>query len=558
MKLSTDTTIPYRKENDSSAPLNTDPVSTEETASQPAHHPGERRPQLWMALLLIAAFAWRMIGLTEQSFWRDEVDVIFLSMRPLQETFSMFISPAQNGPLYYLLIRPWLFLAGSNEFALRYTSVLFGTLAVVLVWQVGRRLLPGGNRFSLDNGALLAAIFLAMNPYQLWYSQEGKMYALVMCLTLLSTWSWLEAMRRGGASRWLLYLLVTTISIYTHLMTALILPLHLLWFLLAWPLNRQRWQGYTFTLMGFVLPYLPLVWWQWHYLTTLDYQTGYAFTPFDEVLRVLLLGHTRGAFVNAGTVWLVPIFFVGLAGLLVGVLEMRASPQPTREDLNDPLLPVRGELRLLMIVAWLIVPVLLIHGVSLIKPIFVDRYVIWISSALMLLLALGVRIIHHSGGRWATLLALMLISYIGGFWLWTGWQQTYIPNKTQLRQAITYVAKRRQPDELLILQIPHTHLAYRYYTSDFGADPFADSEMRLAPWFEGLWTNNSLPDDQAYPQVSEIMAQRTEGYGDVWVLLVEAGFWDPRRLMDRWLDTNGELLERINFHGIEARHYRLQ
>jgi hypothetical protein len=54
------------------------------------------------------------------------------------------------------------------------------------------------------------------------------------------------------------------------------------------------------------------------------------------------------------------------------------------------------------------------------------------------------------------------------------------------------------------------------------------------------------------------MAQRTEGYGDVWVLLVEAGFWDPRRLMDRWLDTNGELLERINFHGIEARHYRLQ
>lgn len=511
-----------------------------------------------MVIVLMLAFGWRMIGLTEQSFWRDEVDVIFLSVRPLQETFSMFISPAQNGPLYYLLVRPWLHLAGSSEFALRYTSVLCGTAAVALIWQVGRRLLPSGNRFGLENGALLAAIFLAINPYQLWYSQEGKMYALVVCLTLLSTWSWLEAMRRGGSWPWLRYLLVTTISIYTHLLTALILPVHFVWFLLAWPLNRQRWQGYAFTLTGFVLPYLPLVWWQWHYLTTLDYQTGYAFTRFEEVLRVLLLGHTRGAFPDVGTIWLVPIFFVALAGLLVGALEMRAATRQGTDNPADPQLPVRGELRQMMIVIWLILPVLLIHGVSLIKPIFVDRYVIWIGSALILILALGISVIRHSGGRWATALALLLIGYIGGFWLWTGWQQTNIPNKTQLRHAVTYVADHRQPDDLLILQIPHTHLAYRYYTSDFGVDPFAESDPRLDPWVEGLWTNNGQPDEAAYAQVSEGMGQRTSGYEDVWVLLVEAGLWDSRRLMDRWLDSNAELLEQVQFHGIEARHYRLQ
>lgn len=558
MKLSTETTVSNRNEHDPVVRIDADPDFTEDRERRAALRSTMLRPQRVMALLLIAAFVWRLIGLTEQSFWRDEIDVIFLSVRPLQETFAMFISPAQNGPLYYLLIRPWFSLAGSSEFALRYTSVLFGTVAVALLWQVGRRLLPGGNRLSLDNGALLAALFLAANPYQLWYSQEGKMYALVMCLTLLSTWCWLEAMRKGGGGRWLRYLLITTISIYTHLMTALILPLHFVWFLLAWPLNRQRWQGYALTLTGFVLPYLPLVWWQWHYLTTLDYQTGYAFTRFEEVLRVLLLGHTRGAFVPTQTAWLVPIFFVGLVGLLVGALEMRVSPRQGDDKPGDPVLPVRGELRLVMIVAWLGLPVLLIHGISLIKPIFVDRYVIWIGSALMLLLALGIGVIRHSGGRWATLLALILIGYIGGVWIWTGWQQTNTPNKTQLRQAATYVAERRQPGDLLILQIPHTHFAYRYYTSDFDADPFADSEPRLSPWFEGLWTNNSLPDDAAYTQVTDIMAQRTDGYEQVWVLLAEAGAWDPRRLMDRWLDTNGELLERIHFHGVEARHYQLR
>jgi uncharacterized membrane protein len=556
MKISTDSTVSFRKENAPTVRTESETIPTDRDL-QPDHRPLEWRPQQWMVLLLVMAFAWRIFNLTTQSFWRDEIDVIFLSVRPLQETFSMFISPAQNGPLYYLLIRPWLALVGSSEFALRYTSVLFGTAAVALLWQVGRRLLPGSDRLGIANGALLAALFLAVNPYQLWYSQEGKMYALVMCLTLLSTWSWLEAMRRGGGGRWLRYLLVTTISIYTHLLTALILPLHFVWFLLAWPLNRQRWQGYAWALAGFVLPYLPLVWWQWHYLTTLDYQTGYAFTRFEEVLRVLLLGHSRGTFINAGTVWLVPIFFVGLAGLLVGALEMRASLPQRNEGRRDLLLPVRAELRLIMVVAWLVLPVLLIHGISLIKPIFVDRYVIWIASAIMLILALGIGVIRHSGGRWAMLLALILIGYIIGFWAWTGWQQARTPNKTELRQAITYVSEQRQPDDLLILQIPHTHFAYRYYTSDFGPDPFAESDPRLDPWTEGLWTNNGLADDAAYAQVSEIMAQRTAGYEDVWVLFVEAGLWDPRRLMDRWLDTNGELVDRVQFHGIEARHYRL-
>jgi mannosyltransferase len=513
---------------------------------------GQRQGRL-MILLLLLAFAWRIVGLTEQSFWRDEVDVIYLSIRPLPETMSMFISPAQNGPLYYLLIRPWLHLVGSSEFALRYTSVLAGTLAVPLLWQTARRLLPGDRRFDLGNVPLLAALFLAVNPYQIWYGQEAKMYALIMCTTLLSSWSWLEAMRLGGGRRWFLYLLVTSLSIYTHLMTALILPLHLVWFLLAWPLNRQRWRGYAATLVGFILPYLPLIWWQWHYLTTLDYETGYRFTPFSEVVQILLLNHTRGALATIWYVWLIPFFFLGLVGILVGYPEMIAR----RQD-RSPLLPLGAASRLALVISWLILPVLFIHGVSLIKPIFVDRYVIWIASAFVMLLALGVQVVRHSGGRWANLLAALLVSYTLIFWGWTTWQQTFTPAKTELRQAINYVADHRTASDLLILQIPHTHYAYRYYTSDFSVDPFKESEARLDPWMEGLWTRSHQEDEAAIAYVDEQMRQRTAGYPEAWVILVEASSWDPRRLMDRWLDTHGELIDHQRFHGVEARRYRLQ
>ncbi len=506
-----------------------------------------------VAVILLLGFAWRMVGLTAQSFWRDEVDVIFLATRPLEQVLAMFVSPAQNGVLYLLLLRPWFRWVGTSEFALRYTSVLFGTVALALLWQVARRLLPGWRRADLGNMPLVTVLLLAFHPYQVWYSQEGKMYAAVVALTLLSAWTWLRAMARGRGWDWLAYLVATTVAIYTHLLTALMIPLHGLWFLLAWPLNRRRWKGYLLAASGFVLPYLPLIWWQWHYLTSLDYNTGYAFTPFDQVVRVLLLDHSRGVLPTVPTLWLVPVFFLFLASLVVGMGELGLAEQEA--DDPDPLLPVAAWSRWAILVSWVVVPVLLIHGVSLIKPIFVDRYVIWIGPAVVMLLALGVAAVWHNAGRLGTPLAGGLMALVVALWLVVGWQQVHTPLKTQLRQAVSYVAERRQPNELLILQIPHAQWAYRYYTSDFGPDPSAGSEERLAPWMEGLWTQNGLPDDQARAEVDRVMRERTQGYRAAWVILTEARMWDPRGLMVEWLDTHGRLVEQRIFHQVEVRRY---
>ena len=64
-------------------------------------------------------------------------------MRSFDETLAMFSATAQNGPFYFLLLRPWFFLVGTSEFALRYPSVLLGTASVPLFWQVVRQLAPG-------------------------------------------------------------------------------------------------------------------------------------------------------------------------------------------------------------------------------------------------------------------------------------------------------------------------------------------------------------------------------------------------------------------------------
>jgi uncharacterized membrane protein len=516
--------------------------------------------------LLLLAFAWRIHALTTQSLWRDEVDAIWFATRDLPMTLSMFVDAGQNGPLYFLALRPWFNLVGTSEFALRFPSVLAGTLSVALLWQVGRRLAPlrrssgaaatpdaqnvaAQNGAAQDTVALLAALFLAFNPYQLWYSQEGKMYTVTTALVLLATWCWLAGIGRGGWRPWLAYWLTVTLGMYTHLLLVLLIPLHLLWYILAWPAARRHWRGYALTLAGLTLPYLPMVWWQWDLLMAAEQRTGFRFTPLPSMARTLLLNHSRGFMPPGALIWLAPVFFLGAAGLILGVGELARSDAAGKLTLA----PWR---RYALLLTWLVAPVLSIYALSLRQPIFTDRYVIWIAPAAMLALGLGVVVVLRYGWRLGPALAGMLVVYVVGFWLVAGWQQKTLPMKYDLRSGVQYIAARRTPDALLILQIPHMEFAYRYYSSDFGPRPFAESEARLQPWMPGLWTNYGADDAAARATVDRQMQPATP-FTEIWVLRSEVEMWDNRYLMDAWLDAHGTAVEEAQFHGVQVRRYRM-
>jgi mannosyltransferase len=552
--------------------------------------------QRWLLLaLVLLAYSLRVIGLDRQSLWRDEVDAIYFAVRNLEETLAMFTASAQNGPLYFLLLRPWFWLVGTGEFALRYLSVFLGTASVPLLWQVAQQLAPereepnptqqteiDSNLAPVDaskpmdsrhvlrvtwqdatrntqhaapldhlrSPVLIAAALLAISPYMVWYGQEGKMYAAVTFLALLASWCWLRGVLRGGWGYWLGYWLTVTAAIYIHLMMVLLLPVHLLWFLIAWPASRQRWRGYALALAGLTLPYLPMALWHWEMLTRPEKLTGFAYTPAVDALRGLALYHSRGFIPATELLWLAPLFFLFIAGLLLGV----SAIGDRRAGDAQPLAPAR---RYALLLTWLLAPVAGILLMSLRQPVFTERYVIWIGPAALLFVALGVQVLLTSSGRLAPWLAALLLVYFVAVWGAINWQQQTATIKYDLRGAVQYLHAARDPADLLILQIPHQEWSYRYYTSDFGPTPFQDSDARLGRWTGGPYTNYGEPDDAAAAAVDAALAQATAGSDVVWVMLSEVAMWDQRGLTVQWLDAHATLAEQRDFAGVQVRRYTL-
>jgi mannosyltransferase len=482
-------------------------------------------------------FLLRVTGLGFQSLWRDEVDAVRFATAPLDRLLHTFAEPGQNGPLYYLLLRPWLDLMGDGEFALRFFSAFCGVLAIPLIYRLGRRLF-----LASPAAALLAALLAATSPYLVWYSQEGKMYALTVTLVLLSMDRYLAALERGGWLRWLGYVAATSAAFYVHLIAALIIPAQVLaFFLLGKEQRGARWKPWLASLAVLTVPYLPLVAWQLPLLLE-PAQTGYRFVPLHEMLYSLLTSYSLGV-VQGGAWWTLALFI----GLLLA-----ASVWGWRE---------LGMTALGILLCWLLLPVVAFFLLTLVRPLYTARYLIFVLPAFLLLLAVGVIGVARRSRLLAGLLLGALLVANG----WGLWMQATSPLKADFRAATAYLTSHKSHDDLILFQIPYGRYSYEYYARQRPGAPSRRGAYRIFlpaiggsggasyRWAEGLYTNGGMGPGEVDRRMSEI----TAGSQVVWLVATEVEMWDDANLVQGWLDEHATLTEEVEFVRVTVYRYQL-
>lgn len=522
----------------------------------------------WLALILLLAWGLRLAHLGTMSVWWDEslsyaratgdIPSILANTIQIQRVVTRDLHP----PLYFILLHFALRAFGASEFGLRVLSALTNVLTIALLFALTQALV------RRRRVGLLVALFAALSPFYVWYSQEARPYALVLLWSVLAAYAlvkWLRArprtLRAVLSPGFVVFVLALGLTLFTHYLSFVLLPFYAAALLLygargsGW---RERARAPTtllalgmiaaFALILFLVPRSAAE------LTGSDTR-GPQFVPFFIMLRDVWNSFAVGVTANLDDVALVDLLLV-----VLWVLGVAATVRVSRRER-------RIETRLaLFLSAFFLLPALALQLGSYLRPLYLNsRHLITTSPAFYLGIALGVDALasrlRTNGGRRtderrttddgrrttfvyrlpSTVVLLLASAVFAGGALYSLNNLYFNPAyaKDDHKAWAEFLRERMRPDDFLILVAPQAEKVYEYY-----APP-------------GLaW--QSLPNQVRARHKQEVLDRQAvldayRNHARVWFLEIHQPVGDPAHhiadLLNRW----GEALDIVYFPGISTR-----
>jgi 4-amino-4-deoxy-L-arabinose transferase-like glycosyltransferase len=208
-----------------------------------------------LSFILLMGFIVRLPGIFSRPIWYDEAFSILFSEKGLGPMLYGTLTSTGAGtadihPLgYYSLLWVWMSVFGGSLLAVRLMSIIAGVATVGLAYLIAQEL------FS-KRIAVLSGVIVALAPFQVHYSQEIRMYALLAFWLLLATYAIIRAsLGAGGKKWWLIFAVYCALAQYTHNLAAFyLIPLALT------PVYRKDWRSLlavSLSGLGAILLYLP-------------------------------------------------------------------------------------------------------------------------------------------------------------------------------------------------------------------------------------------------------------------------------------------------------------
>lgn len=479
---------------------------------------------LALAVVVVVAAMLRLTALGRQSLWFDEIDVVVRAQRPFREVLKTFTTAGENGPFYNLLLALWIRVAGISEVAVRFPSAVAGTLSVPLLYLLGRRM-------AGSSVALLAAGLLAISPYHVWYSQEAKMYALIVLLALLSSVTLVEALERNRAVWWVAWAVVTTLMFYTHVVSILVFAAQALYVVLArrsWP-GRER--GFLLAAAALTLPYIPVGLWAF------DVVSGRARSwqpdvSLWDVLHVVIVKFAVFRADQAVERW---------AGLLYVVLAVCGAVVLARRGERGRWWLLAGSLAL--------VPVVGLFVVSLRQSVFQDRYAIVALPALLLLVAAVVAWLLRDRRLWPLGVIAVTLLLVFSWGPLRDVVRSSQAEKEDWRSGYAEIARRVEPGDVYLIVPGYMTTTLQYYNQ---REPI----LRGHP--VAVVTNVRDTGISSDDLVAELRPQ-IKGASRLWLIKSpdRADPEDPQHFLETWLAANGTVTYERVLNGVIIRLYEL-
>jgi 4-amino-4-deoxy-L-arabinose transferase-like glycosyltransferase len=505
---------------------------------------------LLLLVIILAGFALRLYRLGADSLWYDETVSAFLAA---ESTTELIAHTARDihPPGYYLLLHFWTLAAGSSEFALAFFSLGFGLLLIPLTYQLALLL-------ANQRAAIWAALLVTVSPYQLWYSQEVRMYTLGAALGICAVYCGLRALSHPDKPDsirlfWAIYVAAAVVGLYTlYYFAFLLLVLNGFFLLYALrPAFRPRALRSLVLANGLALlaylPWLPTAWRQATESPVPPWRTLASFSPWPILLEswsALSLGQSA----EPTAVW--PILCLTLVLFILGLLYLNYLPtfQPST----------------LFLLLYTFSPLLLIYLLSFFTPLYHVRSLFTYSPAFYIILGAGLTWLNLRTWRWLTLTAASLLVAACSFSIY----QYHVNPRYRAddyRAAVGFIQSHWQPGDVILVNAGYVYTAYLYYNELPNLQ-----RQRLVPYQKPIDNNRPLllqtgsvdggpqlgwgdprADFYAMSAAETLTALEAvaQDFARLWVLRAYDTVTDPNGLIRAWLAEQTIPLEDQPFAG---------
>jgi 4-amino-4-deoxy-L-arabinose transferase-like glycosyltransferase len=435
-----------------------------------------------VAVVLLAA-ALRLHGLGDESLWFDEGHTLETARLSPAEATAALVEDV-HPPLYFLSVSAWTRAFGESDASLRAPSAVFGVLAVLATFLLGRRLFGAG-------AGLAAAFLSAVAPFHVNYGQEARPYALLLLLALLSTHALVRLAEEPG--RWgrrVAYGALAASLPYTHANGAFVLLAHASFG--AVTLVRARGEERRALAAGalaatgvatvLLAPWLPSLLRQTGRVT----ESGWIPVPTPKIVRRAVVEH-------AGSAWALLV----LAALALVAIATRDPGRARRAP----------RARLLVALLWLVplaAPILL----SFAGPrTFLPRTSIASSAALLLLAGAGIAALARRPGWGAAAgaAAALLVAALSGRTL--ARRVAYVHNQ-DLRGAAAVVERDALAGDVVVVGHSFERTALEHYLRRRDLDVLAASEDPVPEGARRVWLLPSIHTRRRAVAVARTLEER--------------------------------------------------
>lgn len=444
---------------------------------------------VWLVPILILGGLLRLYHNTALALWHDEAFsglYIRYSWGEMMHRIGLDVHP----PLYYWILRLWTYVFGQGLLSLRTMSVLFGILTIYAGYLFVRK------AFGNEKLAIIAALFLAINPFQIQYSLEARMYTLGTFLVLFSSYLLLKALESNQTKTWIWFGVLTAAGLYTHyymIFSIAAQGLYVLYYLFKTKSHANLWlksMG-SFVLSAVLfLPWVP--------------------TLLEQIQRV------EAAFwIPAPDRWSVPstiwkmvfggqgndhitLAIAALVALVIVIYFFRETKPPVRW----------------FIVLGVLVPFMGAFLLSFKQAIYLDRYFVFASLYFTVLIAATLFLVPKYTTRRSLTVVFVVVSLILFF---KNWRDLGSGTKPGMAAAATFINDNARSSDKIYVGSSFIYFTFKYYNHT-GINPLLYSSGSLAtiPHFSGtaILTNDDLILDFSVTQKNDLVwLLWTTGFG---------------------------------------------